>query len=331
MTRERIAIPELEASRCLACGSDRLSLVETVPVRALAEAWETEVRVHVGAKLTRDACRPLVETLGSDAVRFDRCAECGLEMGSPRRSWLEGAYQGAQDYPLRWEFERFLNDLDATSATLLEIGCGSGAFLRMARDRGHKVLGMDFNHEGVAEAQRRGFHVLPGGFDHLRDHIAARGLEPTFQAIAMFQVIEHLTDPSAVFEDLATFAGPGTKLGISCPGPRRFTQLIREEQVGARDFWDYPPHHVMRWTLPALRRFLEARGWRIVRAMEEPLFWLGASSHVAIARAMRRGYVSDPIRRSLGIARAMVQLLGRLGGVKGVSIYTCAERTAEQR
>jgi SAM-dependent methyltransferase len=327
MSHEAVAAPTREWNRCFACGSSELSLIEVVPINALAEAWTSEQQFRCGISLGRDAWFAAVAgSLRAAAIRFDQCQDCGTEVASPRRSWEEDVYPEDERYPVRWEFERFLQDLGPAPVTVLELGCGSGTFLSEAQRRGHCPIGIDFNRRAAALACSRGLEVICGGFDRLREHLAERRSDQTFGAISMFHVIEHLSDPDCVFEELAGFARSGTKLGISCPGPRRFTQLIREEQVGARDFWDYPPHHVIRWTIPGLHQFLEARGWRVLRAIEEPLPWVGAASQIAITRAIRRGYIGDGIRRRLAIAWAMVRVLASLRVIKGLSLYIFAER-----
>jgi SAM-dependent methyltransferase len=328
------AFPEAEATpvfrdaaRCVACGSERLRFVDVAAVEALAEAWAAEQRLRCGAGRGVATWRRAIEsTIDGRVVRFDRCEECGCEIASPRRSWTEATYPDDERCPSRWEFHRFLRDLGVTPVSVLELGSGTGTFLSLARARGHRATGIDFSRGAVREARRAGLDVVGGGFDELRRHLIASGRDATFEAIAMFHVIEHLTAPSDLFEELAAFARPGTKLGISCPGPRRFTRLIREEQVNGHDFWDYPPHHVIRWTLGGLRRFLEARGWRVIHASEEPLDWVGAASQIAITRALHRGYVHRRLRKRIGIGHAMLRVLASRRALRGLSLYVLAER-----
>lgn len=326
-SRTTLAMVARDAERCVACGSERLRFVDGAAIDALAEAWADEQRLRSGAGRDAATWRHTMESvIDAPVVRFDRCEECGCEVASPRRTWIEGTYPDDERYPPRWEFQRFVEDLGGTPVSVLELGSGAGTFLSLARERGHRPTGIDFSRGAVLDARRKGLEAVCGGFEDLRRHLIASGTDRTFDAIGMFHVIEHLTAPSEMFDELATFARPGTKLGISCPGPRRFTRLIREEQVGGRDFWDYPPHHVIRWTLGGLGRFLQARGWRVIRAEEEPLDWVGAASQVAITRALHRGYVGRVLRKKLGIVHAMFRVLVARRTLRGLSLYVLAER-----
>ena len=117
------------------------------------------------------------------------------------------------------------------------------------------------------------------------------------------------------------------RLFLSCPGPRRFTRLIEEQQAGRSDFWDYPPHHVLRWTLPALRACVERHGWRVDTAVEEPLSWVAASSQIGMVRAIYGRYADRGLRRRISIGIGWLRLLAASSGRRaGVSLYLSASR-----
>lgn len=323
-------VPTRQTECCLACGADGLTLVEVIPITLVAEAWASDREARYGGRQAdrRAWLETVVRAIGTDSVRFDRCQHCGLEMSSPRRPWPEGIYPEDEDYPLRWEFGRCLEDLGNEPLRILELGCGSGEFLAMARNRGHHALGIDFNLAAVKKANSRGLEAVYGGFDRLREYLSLKGHDKTFDAVVVFHVIEHLAEPDAILRGLAPFIRPGTRLVVSCPGPRRFTRLIREQQIGTRDLWDYPPHHVLRWTIPALRSFLGTHGWNLLSALEEPLPWVGAISQIGCTRAMRGGYIHNPVRRRISIAWAGIRLLYAVvcSKMTGLSIYVLADR-----
>ena len=242
--------------RCRACGGADVVAVETVTAKALAEAWRAEDRA-TGAASADDRTRALVDTL-PETIQFDRCTACGLEMASPPVVWSSEEYPGDQSYPTRWEFFQCLQELGSVPLDVLELGCGAGEFLQLAEARGHRVLGLDFSDTAVDVARQRGLHITRGGLDELRQHV---GVAARFDVVVMFHLIEHLADPDALLAEVARLTRPGGRLVVSCPGPRRFTRLIKEQQVGRSDFWDYPPQHVLRWTLPALRASVTRNGW----------------------------------------------------------------------
>jgi SAM-dependent methyltransferase len=314
--------PYVPEPRCAACGAHTLVAGERIATRDLIAAWRRE-DVATGALDIIDPRAAAISSSLPPEVRFERCTACGLEMAVPATVWSSAAYPRDQSYPIRWEFGRGVEDLGAAPKDVLEIGCGEGHFLAMAAARGHRAVGIDFSDTAVAKAQARGLRAFCGGFDELARHV---GRAARFDGVALFQVIEHLADPDALFAALAEWTRPGARLLISCPGPRRFTRLIREHQAGASDFWDYPPHHVLRWTLPALRAVVARHGWVITEAMEEPFSWVAAGSHIGIARAIHHGQLDRPLGRRMSIAAAWLRLLLTPGARAGMSLYVCAVR-----
>jgi len=306
---------------CVACGSRALVVAETVSADSLAAAWLREDEV-TGTPARLERAEALASTLPPE-IRFDRCTDCGLEMAEPAVMWPAHSYPRDQSYPVRWEFGRAVSDLGRGPRDVLEIGCGTGHFLAAASAHGHRAVGVDFSDVAVAEAQARGLRAYCGSADALADIL---GDDARFDAVACFHVIEHLPDPSALFNVAARWMRPGGRLLVSCPGPRRFTRLIPEQRAGSSDFWDYPPQHVLRWTLAALRAAATRHGWRVVDAVEEPFSWVAAASHIGAVRAMYRSALDHPVARRTSIAAAWLKLLCHPKHRAGVSLYLNAVR-----
>ena len=73
---------------------------------------------------------------------------------------------------------------------VLDVGCGGGLFLRMLKERGHRVLGMDFSQAAAGFAwAHNGVPTICGTLTHAP--LAAGRCS----AITMFHVLEHLLDP----------------------------------------------------------------------------------------------------------------------------------------
>lgn len=317
-----MTIPSPSLPVCVACGARDLVPSERISAEALVAARRREDEA-VGATATMDRRSREMLAILPEVIQFDRCLACGLELAWPAVLWSASDYPRDQSYPLRWEFQRCVDDLGRAPLDILELGCGTGHFLAAAVARGHRAVGVDFTDMAVAEAQSRGLRAICGGFDALASHM---GRDARFDAVVLFHVIEHLADPAAFLRALEPWLRPGARLFLSCPGPRRFTRLIREQRAGASDFWDYPPQHVLRWTLPALGAVLARCGWDVEAAIEEPFSWIAAASHVGIARAMYRGELARPLARRVSIVVAWLRLLGSASERHGTSIYVSARK-----
>jgi SAM-dependent methyltransferase len=316
--------PSESAHVCVACGAPDLMPGERISAAELVAARRREDEA-TGATSGMDRRSREMLAILPEVIRFHRCRVCGLEMALPAVVWSASDYPRDQSYPLRWEFRRCLDDLGPDPLDILELGCGTGHFLAAAAARGHRAVGIDFTDMAVADARSRGLRAICGGFDALASHV---GRDARFDAVVFFHVIEHLADPAGFLRALEPWLRPFARLFLSCPGPRRFTRLIREQRAGASDFWDYPPHHVLRWTLPALGAVLARCGWAVEAAIEEPFSWVAAGSHVGIVRASYRGELARPVARRVSIAVAWLRLLASASMRHGTSIYVSARKDA---
>jgi len=306
---------------CIACGGRDTHISETIAAETIVSAWRRDDEA-MGVAGGRERTEALLSALPA-WVAFHRCRLCGVEMAVPAIVWSAATYPRDQSYPFRWEFNRCLDDLGSQPIDLLEIGCGTGEFLTAASARGHRAYGIDFNESAVAEAKRRGGQAFAGGFPELAVHL---GHDRRFDAIACFHVIEHMPSPQALFDTMKGWLRPSGRLFISCPGPRRFTRLIAEQQAGASDFWDYPPQHVLRWTEAGLRSVLSRNGWQPLSVVKEPFSWTAAGSQIGVVRASYRRQVDRPCLRRLNIARGWLTLLLHPRQRAGVSLYASALR-----
>lgn len=91
----------------------------------------------------------------------------------------------------RWEWvERMVPpDTDPRSLSVLDIGCGQGAFLGEARRAGHRVAGVEISAAAVERCRRSGFEVLHGS---LFDVGLPRG---PWDIITFWDVLDQLEDP----------------------------------------------------------------------------------------------------------------------------------------
>lgn len=161
-----------------------------------------------------------LETVG--ATRVVRC-RCGLVFVTPPppRAALEGAYDESYYQPWTGEarnreriWRRRLKQIEALGpgpSQLLDVGCGTGDFLALARASGWEVTGTELSPYAVKVAAARELHVFPG-------EVWETGLPPDrFDVATCWHVIEHVTDPKRVLEEIRRVLRPGGWLVLATP------------------------------------------------------------------------------------------------------------------
>ena len=115
-------------------------------------------------------------------------------MAVPATVWSSAAYPRDQSYPIRWEFGRGVEDLGTDAdRTCSRSGAARATSSRWPTARGHRAVGIDFSDTAVAKAQARGLRAYLRRVRRARATRRPRRMR--FDAVALFQVIEHLADP----------------------------------------------------------------------------------------------------------------------------------------
>jgi SAM-dependent methyltransferase len=244
---------------CPVCSSGDLRTLRTFSSKEAAQAFV----VAEGDRERHDQLHGHIESLwGTDQCSIRDCQVCGFAFADPFVSGDKIFYDLAfpRDGYLenKFEFSRTIEALQHIDLTgpVLEVGAGMGHFLKkispslLPPDR---VTGMEFNPRGVETMSAAGFRAICGD---LRSDLS---FQEKFQAVFLFQVLEHLDDPRSVFEKLNELVLPEGHLFIAVPN----IDLIEfHEQTDALQ--DMPPNHIGRWPVSALTHIGASHGFEMV-------------------------------------------------------------------
>jgi SAM-dependent methyltransferase len=173
---------------------------------------------------------------------------------------------------------REIRHLPATpGGRLLDVGCGSGAFLAQMAELGWRTEGIDPDPAAVAGAREAGLRVTQGTLEDLDpgEHAGA------FDAVTLSHVVEHLHDPAGDLRRINLLLRPGGLLWIATPnlealGLRRF----------GRDWLGLdPPRHLVLFTRASLERLVRGAGFEpLPPPQASPHAWQMFSQSAAIAQ-----------------------------------------------
>lgn len=229
---------------------------------------------------------------------FRQCVACGFVSGTPsgaayattyaeERGHALPAVERAKRRTFRWYVPRAAQPGDR----LLDVGCSSGATLAEAAELGYAAFGVEPLPESAAAARRGAPHATV----HTGTLASARFPEGMFTVVTAFDVLEHLSDPTAEVREIFRVLKSGGRLIAVTPDAGSLSLRI----LGAR--W---PHlfaeHVSLFTRANLAGLLAVAGFRGVRTGWAPKF-------VAVETVVRHAR----IHAHVGFA-APARLLGRL-------------------
>jgi SAM-dependent methyltransferase len=203
-------------------------------------------------------------------VVFHRCQACGFAFFDPALAGNEAFYRELERGELYYAAERpeFIRTVEFVRKQglrrVLDVGCGSGAFLDVAHQAGCATCGIELNSAAGRKASAKGHRV----FTRLLHELDLGQTAGGFDLISFFQVLEHLPDPAKALRQAAVFLNPGGCVSVSLPFRSGVSRL---------DPWEphqWPPHHVSLWRLSDLAQLGRAAGLRLLESGGDPL--LGA-------------------------------------------------------
>jgi SAM-dependent methyltransferase len=139
---------------------------------------------------------------------------------------------------------------------LLDVGCGGGLFLGMMRERGYRVVGLDFSREAAAMAWKR--QQAPAVCGDLVHAPLGAG---SFAGITMFHVLEHVHDPRAYLVAARDLLAPDGRLVVQVPNAASWQFRVLGRRWSGVDV----PRHLFDFRGRDVERLLEDCGMVVVR------------------------------------------------------------------
>lgn len=237
-----------------------------------------------------------------------RCQSCGLTIDPAvwrpqaneafEHDWFGDEYDPEQSSWVRL-FERWIDrrtvkrlaSLNVPGKRLLEIGVGSGSFLRRARAVGFEVMGCDLSKSICARIECRFGIPMHCGY------LAELPLQPLFDVVVMNHVLEHVSDPVSLLRDVRNRLVPGAILHVAVPNVACFEARLP-------GWASYEPYHLIYFTPETLRRTVVAAGFLIERELTHESFsgWFLAGLRTALPT--RHSIVAAGARLAARKARA---------------------------
>jgi 2-polyprenyl-3-methyl-5-hydroxy-6-metoxy-1,4-benzoquinol methylase len=127
----------------------------------------------------------------------------------PPKTHIVRSKRGAKDRAAR------LTDVLKPGAKVLDLGCGTGEFLKLAQDMGCEVTGIEPGESYASFARAEyGIHVINAPWQE------AELPEGAFDVVTCHQVVEHLRDPMEALAAMAGWLKPDGRMYLSVPDMR---------------------------------------------------------------------------------------------------------------
>ncbi len=232
-----------------------------------------------------------------------RCNNCGLVYINPRLDAgiiIKACSEGDDEVYVSQEAGRiatfgecleFAEKYAKKKGSLLDVGCAAGFFLKVAKDSGWNVLGIEPN-KWLGDYGRKKFDV-----EVLSSTLEEAKLgDKRFDIITMWDVLEHMPNPkSGLLEANRVMKDDGVLI-ISYPD---YGSIF--SKIFGRKWWFFLSHHLYYFTPKTLEKMLNETGFKVIKSKRH-------------FQRLKIGYMVN-MARNLSGDKSSVSFLGSIQGV----------------
>lgn len=156
-------------------------------------------------------------------------------------------------------YHELLDGMEAyrESGNLLDVGCGAGYFLAVAKERGWNVFGTEYSPAAITLCEKKGIRMEQGALSKG----TFEGI--TFDVITSFEVLEHIHEAHS---DLNWISSKLRKGGLFYATTPNFNSINRYQQKAAYNVIGYP-EHLSYYTPNTLKKLLLTHKFNVKRCI----------------------------------------------------------------
>jgi len=212
-------------------------------------------------------------TVSKETFSIMKCGGCDFLFTSPRPELsVLGSYYQSEDYISHsdtskglisklykiargFTLERKYRLVSSFSngKRLLDVGCGTGAFLNHAKSKGLDVIGIEPD-QGASDFAKKNYGLSVFDESKLDEFEAA-----SFGAITLWHVLEHVPNLNERLLQLKRLLHPEGRLFIAVPNPDSFDAKHYQEHWAAYDV----PRHLWHFTPKTMRKLIDKNGLQL--------------------------------------------------------------------
>lgn len=252
-------------------------------------------------------------TVSHETFLLEQCATCGFVFTNPRpddaalpryyqspsyishsdkpTGTIDRAYKISRHFTLKWKYEIVQKHALQPPSSILDYGCGTGAFLRTCQQRSMRIAGVEPSPLARTQAENNTNTPI---YSH------ASEIDQDFHAITLWHVLEHVSDLHGTLEKLKKHLTENGTMFIALPNLKSQDANRYKEHWAGYDV----PRHLWHFSEDTLKKLLTSHRLRVITTLPMPLdayyvsllsekYKNGSNNVLNMTRALHSGWKSN--------------------------------------
>lgn len=170
-----------------------------------------------------------------------------------------------------------------TSRRLLDVGCGAGHFLDLAKQQNWEVDGTELTDEAVEICRGKGINILQG-------KLSPGNYPPeSFDVITSFEVLEHINNPLEEVKNFYTLLRKGGIVYVTTPNFNAWSRFLLKEKWNVLAY----PEHLCYYSAQTLKKLFTMSGFSLLRLQTTGISITRAKTSLGICSLQRTSASTD--------------------------------------
>ena len=212
-------------------------------------------------------------TVSNETFDLRKCASCGLVLTTPRptdselnkyyqsdayishsnksSNLVDQVYKIARTFTLKWKYNLITKHSPVRPSSILDYGCGTGAFLQECQKHGMKIAGVEPSDIARRKAQEEtGATIAPD----------LNSVSAEFDVITLWHVLEHVANLNQTLTALKKQLHKNGTMFIAVPN------LLSTDAKIYKEFWaGYDvPRHLWHFSKASMKKLLTNHGLKLI-------------------------------------------------------------------
>ncbi|MDD4602413.1 MAG: class I SAM-dependent methyltransferase [Bacteroidales bacterium] len=242
-----------DLKNCPLCGGKKFSLFLKVTDSFLSQE-EFSILQCDFCELKFVNPRPTREEIGNYYLSDDY-----ISHDSDKKDLLSNVYRLARKFAIRKKYG--IIKKENSPKRLLDIGCGTGEFLKYCQEQGLDVFGYEPNIKARCHA------ILKNKLDIKESLTDFKSMAGSFQCVTMWHVLEHVHDLTETLESVKKLLTPEGLLVIAVPNCNSWDARYYKQFWAAYDV----PRHLFHFTEQSMKQLAQKSNFEISQILPQKL------------------------------------------------------------